>query len=152
MTEGAAATVLLDSGKYTGNLKNSLKAVRELSIAVGLPLTFIICFATLALWRALQYEAKDRRWNSGSKSAAIDIGVTLYRPKPATGALNFGFSKWDGSGEPAINGKKLLKTIASLFVPVLGWWPAIPEVANRRKWRDNGARLKIFCVVAQVAF
>jgi len=155
MTEGGAASVLLAAGHLTGNQGNALKALRELSIAVGLPLTVLMCFATLALWRALQYEAKDRRWNSGFKSAAIDIGITLYRPKqsvePVT-KFNIGGGKWDGSGEPGFDGRKVLRTVGCFFVPVLGWWPAIPEVASRRRSKDQGLRLKIGCVAAQICF
>merc|ERR1712151_927806 len=55
------------------------------SICVGLPYTFFICFMCLALWRALQYETKDRAWKGNYFSSEItDIGVTVYTASAGT--------------------------------------------------------------------
>jgi len=74
MTEGAAASALLSVGKYVGKVDGGLKALRAASICVGLPYTFLICFVCMALVRALQYETKEREWNSGFRSSIGDCG------------------------------------------------------------------------------
>jgi hypothetical protein len=79
MTEGAAATGLMVSGRYVGNNNATLKALQYMSICVGLPYTFLICFMCLALWRALQYEGKDRAWSNKFKWSCLDLGVQVYQ-------------------------------------------------------------------------
>ncbi|XP_063676166.1 glycine betaine transporter 1-like isoform X2 [Bolinopsis microptera] len=54
VVEGATATALLVAGG-----SDALKALQTASVAAGLPYTIILCFVTVALWRALAMECGD---------------------------------------------------------------------------------------------
>jgi len=54
LTEGAAATALLTAGG-----KESLQALQAISVAAGLPLTILLNFTCIGLWRALKSEAGE---------------------------------------------------------------------------------------------
>jgi hypothetical protein len=56
-TEGATAIALLVSGSNAANANASLKALQSASIICGLPYTFILFYATLALALAVREEA-----------------------------------------------------------------------------------------------
>jgi FtsH-binding integral membrane protein len=56
-TEGATAIALLVSGSNAANATASLKALQSASIICGLPYTFILFYATLALSLAVREEA-----------------------------------------------------------------------------------------------
>merc|ERR1712217_392599 len=127
MTEGAAAMVLLRTGIYTGTADGGLKALRAISICVGLPYTFLVCFMCLALWRALQYEMKDRDWKGNFFTSEIcDIGVQLYNPQEGQSKVfNFAPGKIDAT--------KLLKTIAYILVPPLPLWKGYTTLQTKKK-------------------
>jgi len=54
LTEGACATALL----YAGG-SEALNALQTVSIGSGVPYTILICFMSVALWRAVKMEAGD---------------------------------------------------------------------------------------------
>jgi len=96
ITEGLAATGLMYMGRFDpSNPKASLQALQAASIAVGLPYTFLVCIICVSLWRTLQFESKQRRWDSGFHLSIIDCGITLYEPQPAGtyASWNFGLGK-----------------------------------------------------------
>merc|ERR1712190_179347 len=126
LTEGAAATVLLRSGIYTGTAGGGLKALRAVSICVGLPYTFFICFMCLALWRALQYETKDRAWKGNYFSSEItDIGVTVYTASAGTSKV---FNGRLGS----VQFKKLSSIVAYVVCPLAALWPGATQLAQKK--------------------
>jgi len=145
MTEGAAATWLLKTGIYTGKPDGGLKALRAVSICVGLPYTFLICFMCLSLWRACQYEYKDRIWNSARyfQSEITDIGITLYTAKEGTSCFNFGIGKLDIP--------KLLKTVLYIVCPTPALWSGTVGLATKKKLKSTvGA--KALAVAGTVCF
>merc|ERR1712019_230737 len=116
MTEGAAATVLLRSGIYTGTADGGLKALRAISI----------CFMCLALWRALQYETKDRAWKGNYFSSEItDIGVTVYTASTGT-------SKVFNGRRGSIQFKKLSSVVAYVICPLAALWPSANLLAQKK--------------------
>lgn len=63
LTEGATATALLVAGG-----ENSLRALQTVSIACGLPFTFVLNWTCVSMWRAVREEAgeiaiTDGRWD-----------------------------------------------------------------------------------------
>jgi hypothetical protein len=77
-TECAAACSLMNVGKYVGSADGALKALRAISIVVGIPYTFFCIIMTLALYRALQYECGEIKWGKGFKYSIVDVGFSLY--------------------------------------------------------------------------
>jgi choline-glycine betaine transporter len=149
-TEGAAATALLHTGKFLGKSDASIKTLRSLSLCVGLPYTFLICFMCVALWRAVQYEQdyvdnkESTMWTSGWSSKISDIGITFYTAtaslgepdnyaRQATKVCNCGKGKFDL--------KRLGKVVANTFCPAVGLWPAAHKLEARR---SNGKGSPIF--------
>mmetsp|Transcript_75357 Transcript_75357/g.117810 ORF Transcript_75357/g.117810 Transcript_75357/m.117810 type:complete len:1042 (-) Transcript_75357:339-3464(-) len=137
LTEGAAATALLSVGRYVGKPDGGLKALRSASICVGLPYTFIVCFMCVALYRALQYEAGDRKWLDGFRSCILDIGVTAYdmlpSRDPATGNRTRIINIKPGSFDMKKVGQIVLYTICPVL-PML----KVQDELNRKRGRDGG--------------
>merc|ERR1712226_332564 len=145
LTEGAAATVLLRSGIYTGKSDGGLKALRAVSICVGLPYTFFICFMCLALWRALQYECKDRAWKGNYFSSEItDIGVTVY-------TASEGRSKVFNGRRGSIQFKKLSSIIAYVVCPFAALWPSATLLAQK-KGRGHSFAPKALAIAGTFCF
>jgi len=135
MTEGITATVLLNAGLYTGTPDGGLKALRAISICVGLPYTFLICFMCLALWRAVQYEMKDRAWQgSYFESEIMDIGVTVYEAAEGQDkCFNLKCGKFDAS--------KFFTIVAYCFVPTLAVCRCTDGIASKSNNRIGFGRL-----------
>merc|ERR1712151_1263495 len=96
------------------------------SICVGLPYTFFICFMCLALWRALQYESKDRAWKGNYFSSEItDIGVTVYTASAGTSKV---FNGRLGS----VQFKKLSSIVAYVVCPLAALWPSATQLAQKK--------------------
>jgi len=126
MTEGLAATVLLRTGIYSGSADGGLKALRAISICVGLPYTFLICFMCLALWRGLQYECGDRKWKGNYfESELTDFGFTIYK------ALE-GQEKMFNGAMGTIDGKKLLTSAIAIVCPVPTLFKACTELEAKK--------------------
>jgi len=122
-----------------------LKALRAVSIAVGLPWTFLICFMCLALWRACQYEMGDRKWGNGFKSSILDFGITVMNPGPMRGKFGFNFRL--GSFDIT----RFLWFWLNLFCPVISTYKIMDR---KERLRTGMGRVKIvmLTVVAGVLF
>jgi choline-glycine betaine transporter len=150
-TEGAAATALLYTGRFLGKADDALKTLRSLSLCVGLPYTFLICFMCLALWRAVQYEMEDRMWNDGWQSKIMDVGIEIYRARPslnedgqAIRCLNLGCGK--------LRVKRLCKTIVNVFCPIQGLWPVTHKIEARKAERGSHCKAKLVTLSCMVLF
>jgi choline-glycine betaine transporter len=102
-TEGLVAIGLISTGG-TG-LSGALKTLQRLSIIIGLPYTFLLCFMVPALYRALKKEAgdqdiiKSKRFNT----QLFDI-LEGFAPK---------------TGSPCPPGKHFASILTGLLVPFL---------------------------------
>ncbi|KAL5264104.1 hypothetical protein ACHWQZ_G005250 [Mnemiopsis leidyi] len=76
LVEGATATALLVAGE-----SESLKALQTASIVAGLPYTIIMCFVTMATWRALAMETGDLNPCGPDFSVGLVDPFTTLRPK-----------------------------------------------------------------------
>ena len=75
LSEGATATALLVAGG-----KNALQALQAASIASGLPLTFLLNFVCLSLWRALRVDSGEIDEDEGKwKMSVFDSFSSLKR-------------------------------------------------------------------------
>ena len=85
LTEGATATALLQAGG-----KDSLSALQTVSVACGLPFTFCLNWACIAMWRAVREEAgeievQDGRWKHSmydldNKRRVYKVILSLFCP------------------------------------------------------------------------
>merc|ERR1712167_125944 len=124
MTEGLAATALLYCGRYLGDEDGGLKALRALSICVGLPYTFLICLMTVSMLRAFQYECKERKWGGGFEMSVIDVGIRFY--DAAEGPKKM-FNLKGGYFKPNVLGR----IIVLAACPIAGLWPSTLKVGQR---------------------
>jgi len=76
LTEGATATALLVSGG-----KDSLTALQTVSVACGLPFTFVLNWTCVAMWRAVREEAGEIELTDGKWNASIWDLQTMRRWK-----------------------------------------------------------------------
>jgi len=83
LVEGATATALLVAGG-----SDALKALQTASVAAGLPYTIILCFVTMATWRALAMECGDLNPYGPDFAVSLVDPFSTMRPK-----LWFGFIK-----------------------------------------------------------
>jgi len=91
----------------------------------------------VALYRALQYEAGDRKWLDGFRSCILDIGVTAYdmlpSRDPATGNRTRIINIKRGSFDMKKVGQILLYTICPVL-PML----KVQDELNRKRGRVGG--------------
>lgn len=115
LTEGLAATGLVYAGRFIdpSDPNSGLKALRALSMCVGLPYTFLVCYMCVALWRTLRYELGLAKWSDGFKLSVLDIGITFYSVKPRQEGVcvNMKQGKFDKT--------RLLEVAKCCFVPYL---------------------------------
>jgi len=145
MTEGAAATGLIYSSRFTGSNTAVLHALQYMSICVGLPYTFLICFMCLALWRALQYEAKDRAWSNRFQWSVLDLGVQVYQ-------CGEGKDRCFNMQRGWVDAAHIGKCCALIFVPWMSMMPAAIQLDERKKKGGNRTLAIAQVVGATVCF
>jgi hypothetical protein len=117
-TEGATAIALLYSGSNGKNATASLRALQSASIICGLPYTFVLFFATLALYLVCREEAGEldpNRKGFGSflfKVCPKSVVVNTLAPGIQLGRAVAECGKWPGAGL----GKQVVKFLwAAIF-------------------------------------
>jgi len=150
LTEGAAATALLSVGKYVGTADGGLKALRSASICVGLPYTFLICFMCVSLYRALQYEAGDRRWGGGFRKSVMDLGITIYSCGPSldNGERTRCFNGQRGS----VDFQKILELIIAGVCPAVPLWQITDKMSMKKFGTAKNVGTKIVLVASSLLF
>jgi choline-glycine betaine transporter len=150
LTEGAAATALLSVGNYVGTADGGLKALRSASICVGLPYTFLICFMCVSLYRALQYEAGDRRWGVGFRKSVMDLGITIYSCGPSldNGERTRCFNGQRGS----VDFQKILELIIAGVCPAVPLWQITDKMSMKKFGTAKNVGTKIVLVASSLLF
>lgn len=129
LMEGACATALLQAGG-----SEALSALRTVSIAAGLPYTFVLCWMCQSLWIVLRIEAGELREETPQfrthlfePIAPNDLSITnidwLYLPARAFLAI---FAPWLPLAFAAKRAWKVPFPVAGVFFGVLFYmWPLL---------------------------
>jgi len=139
LTEGISAIALLYTGRFMAHRPNAaLKTLQAVSIAVGLPFTFIMCLLCLSTYRAFQYELGELPWGKGFQTSVVDYGITIYTPKPNKGLINWGLG--------TLSPKSFIDFWVNLAVPGVGLRHVWQGVVNKAPQKFSGR----FAVLVQV--
>jgi choline-glycine betaine transporter len=121
-TEGATAIALLSAGANSASANASLKALQSASIICGLPYTFILFYATLALYLACREEAGELSVDrKGFRTFIFNMKLWKYHlinvlcPGILLGRAVSECGKWPG----ASFGKPFVKILWTILFSVL---------------------------------
>jgi len=143
-TEGATAIALLSAGANAATANASLKALQSASIICGLPYTFVLFYATLALYLACREEVGELKVDrKGFNSFIFNVKlwkfhiVNVLCPGIQLGRAVSECDKWPGHSFGK-NAAKMIWTVLFSFAYYLAILLNIIGAATAKNWNYMG--------------